>query len=355
MTTPRDPQPEYRRNPITGWWVVVAPDRASKPEGGEAEAPLRTPKEECPFCEGKESRTPPESFAVRGKTSANGAGWKVRCVPNRFPAMRSDVAVPIHSSEPDAQARDISGLALACVSGSEVVDRLSGWGVHEVVVESPRHVGSLFDEPLEHAETVALAYRDRWRKLSKQANVAAGLLFHNSGRGGGASQEHLHSQIMATPFVPPFLQLELDGAERFHAEHGVDPWGSMISEEKKVGIRVVAETDSFLAWCPSMGRLAYEIWLAPKKRQSRFEDCDDATAKELGGLLRDLVGRIETRLGPSFNYYLHSAPFDGKDRPSFRWHWEIVPRLAGIAGWELGAGMFLNTTPPEVAAEKLRL
>ena len=164
-----------------------------------------------------------------------------------------------------------------------------------------------------------------------------------------------------TPFVPPFLQLELDGAERFHAEHGIDPWGWMIEEEKKLDARVVAETESFLAWCPSMGRLAYEIWLAPKTMQSRFEDCDDETARELGRLLRDLVGRIETRLGPAFNYYLHSAPFDRGTvgRPattnlSFRWHWEVVPRLAGIAGWELGTGMFINTTPPEMAAEKLR-
>jgi UDPglucose--hexose-1-phosphate uridylyltransferase len=332
----------------------MAPDRAAKPEGLEPEAPLRTPQELCPFCEGKESGTPPESFAVRGDSPPNGPGWQVRVVPNRFPAMRMDVEVPIKTSELEAQARDDRFLSLACASGSELMNSLSGWGMHEVVVESPRHVGSLIDESPEHAETVALAYRDRWRMLSQQTNVSAGLLFHNSGRGGGASQEHLHSQIMATPFVPPFLQLELDGAERFHIDHGVDPWGWMIEEEKKHGARVVRETESFLAWCPSKGRLAYEIWLAPKAPQSRFEGCDDVMARELGRLLRDLVGRIETRLGPAFNYYLHAAPFDGNNRASFRWHWEIVPRLAGIAGWELGTGMFINTTPPEMAAEKLR-
>lgn len=338
---PPTAKPEYRQNQITGWWVVVSPDRAEKPDSAEAETPLRTPIEECPFCEGKEGGTPPESFAVRDGTPPNSPGWKIRCVPNRFPAVRTDV----------------DSVAFRSAKGRPFAERtatLPGWGVHEVVVESPRHVGSLSELPVEHAEVVALAYRDRWRMLSKQPTVVSGLLFHNSGRNGGASQEHVHSQIVGTPFIPPVLEAELEGAERFHAEHGSDPWGWMMRDALRSGERVVVETESFFVWCPQAGRFAYEMWLAPKERQTRFEDCSDLVAMELGRLLRDLGSRIETRLGPSFNYYLHSAPFDGKDRPSFRWHWEIVPRLAGIAGWELGAGMFLNTVPPEMAAAKLR-
>jgi UDPglucose--hexose-1-phosphate uridylyltransferase len=189
--------------------------------------------------------------------------------------------------------------------------------------------------------------------LATEKNVQCATLFHNSGRGGGASQEHVHSQLVGTPFVPPNLKLELDGAARFFSEHGVDPWGAMIDEERRAAVRVVAETDSYFVWCPSSGRMAYEMWLAPKKPASRFEECSDAETREFGALLRDLVERIERLLGPAFNYFLHSAPF-GENPKSFRWHWEFIPRLAGIAGWELGANVFINTVAPEAAAKKLR-
>jgi UDPglucose--hexose-1-phosphate uridylyltransferase len=340
--------PEYRRNPITGWWVVVAPDRASKPESGEAELPLKTPIAQCPFCEGKERETPPETYAVRPHGEPNGPGWRVRCVPNQFPVVRQNVAADL-----DALASTQSRISAALSIDRSANETTPGWGVHEVIVESPRHVGTLVDEPPEHAETLAVAYRDRLRLLARQENVVAATLFHNSGRGGGASQEHVHSQLVGTPFVPPLLQLELDGAARFHAEHGVDPWGAMIEDERKAGVRVVAETDDYVVWCPWAGRAAYEMWLAPKKQAARFEDCTDAEARAFGALLRALVEKIERLLGPAFNYFLHSAPF-GADPRSFRWHWEIMPRLAGIAGWEIGTDMFINTVDPETAAKKLR-
>lgn len=346
---PPIPEPEYRRNPITGWWVIVAPDRATKPESGEAEQPLKTPVGQCPFCEGKEAETPPESFAVRPEGRPNGPGWRLRCVPNQFPAVRKNIS---------AEATDVAATQTKMNASPSLKlsanESLPGWGVHEVIVESPRHVGSIVDEPREHAELVALGYRDRLRLLSTETNVLSATLFHNSGLGGGASQEHLHSQLVGTPFVPPTLQLELDGAERFFAENGVDPWGAMIDAERKAGVRVVAETDSFFVWCPWAGRMAYEMWLAPKKPASRFEDCSDVEAREFGALLRDLVERIERLLGPAFNYVLHTSPFD-RNPNSFRWHLEMTPRLAGIAGWELGTNVFINTLGPETAAERLKM
>jgi UDPglucose--hexose-1-phosphate uridylyltransferase len=341
-------QPEYRRNPITGWWVIVAPDRATKPESGEAEQPLKTPVAQCPFCEGKEAETPPESFAVRPNSLPDKPGWQVRCVPNQFPVVRTNIVAEVHNVA-ETQSRISSPPSLRIAAD----ETLPGWGVHEVIVESPRHIGSLVDESNEHAETVALAYRDRLRLLAKQTNIKAATLFHNSGRGGGASQEHLHSQLVGTPFIPPTLQTELDGAERFFAEHGIDPWGATIEAERKASVRVVAETNSYYVWCPWAGRMAYEMWLAPKKPAARFEDCNDAETREFGVLLRGLIEKTERLLGPAFNYVLHTSPFDQNPK-SFRWHLEITPRLAGIAGWELGTNVFINTTPPETAAERLR-
>jgi len=53
---------------------------------------------------------------------------------------------------------------------------------------------------------------------------------------------------------------------------------------------------------------------------------------------------------PAYNYILHTAT----DSESYHWHWEILPRVTGIAGYELATGYYLNPLPPEVAAEQLR-
>ena len=39
---------------------------------------------------------------------------------------------------------------------------------------------------------------------------------------------------------------------------------------------------------------------------------------------------------------------------SGHWHLELLPRLTVFASLELGAGYFVNTIPPELAAAQLR-
>jgi UDPglucose--hexose-1-phosphate uridylyltransferase len=322
--------PEYRCDPITGRLVILAPDRARRPGAEIREAPLHTSAEQCPFCEGKESETPPESFAVRGDSAPDSPGWQVRFLPNMFPAVRDDLAIP-HSPH-------------------------AGVGLHEVVVEAPRHTSSLTGESPEQARIVFRAYRDRLRRLRRLGRFPCVHLFHNAGHGGGASQEHVHSQLIATPFVPDRLREELAGAATFAKAHACDPWTWQIRTETETGVRIVAQTPRFTAWCPYASRFAHEVWIAPNRPTPHFDDADDAEVAELADLFRDLLLRIETRLGPAYNYYLHTAPWSGfgAETRAFCWHWEITPRTGGIAGWEVGTGMFLNPTSPESAAETLR-
>src|ERR1700730_15738091 len=86
--------PELRRDPVTGRWVCLAPGRASRPEAayGGATADDAHPAD-CPFCEGHENLPPPEVAAVRpGGGGPNTPGWKVRVVPNLFPAFSDEDA-----------------------------------------------------------------------------------------------------------------------------------------------------------------------------------------------------------------------------------------------------------------------
>ena len=111
--------PELRKDPITGRWVIIAPDRAKRPN--DFEAPVTRPAETfCPFCEGNESASPAEIVAYRNHGSLpNGPGWRVRCVPNKFPALQI---------EGDVESRGVG-----------MYDVMQGIGAHEVILDCPQH------------------------------------------------------------------------------------------------------------------------------------------------------------------------------------------------------------------------
>ena len=79
--------PEIRIDQLTGLRTILAPARAERPIEFTYERPPAK-AEDCPFCEGREDRTPPETWADRpGGGPADGPGWRVRAVPNLYPAV----------------------------------------------------------------------------------------------------------------------------------------------------------------------------------------------------------------------------------------------------------------------------
>ena len=148
----------------------------------------------CPFCAGHEAETPPP-IATYG---ANGKGkWLVRVVPNKFPAVTSMTPTP---AELPRRRRDATALP--------------GFGRHEVIIESPRHVASLSELTDAEAEAAFAAYRDRLRQLKAERQYRYVQIFKNVGPAAGASLEHVHSQLVALPDVPEVVEQELDGQRR---------------------------------------------------------------------------------------------------------------------------------------------
>ena len=292
--------PEFRRCPVTGRTVVLAPGRADRPNSvpRPPEVPDAGP---CPFCPGNEDETPPELFAIR---DAN--GWQLRVVPNKFPAV--DAAAP-------------------------------AFGFHEVLVECPEH----FSRPTELGESqfanIFRAYRERLLFHAHHSRIESVTIFKNVGTAAGASLSHSHSQLIALPFVPAALLEEL-GSNRCE-------FCRMTDEPS----RVVAESEKFVVLCPFAPRFAYEMWAMPKDHEPRFESI--AEFAELAGLVKRALVALDRALNfPAFNWYLHTAPRG--HHPDYHWHVEIVPRLSRVAGFEWGSGIFINDVVPERAAAELR-
>jgi UDPglucose--hexose-1-phosphate uridylyltransferase len=93
----------------------------------------------------------------------------------------------------------------------------------------------------------------------------------------------------------------------------------------------------------------------PKRHMSHFEATDDAMLPELAKCLRVSIAKIEAALNnPPYNYLIHTSPLSVRSLDHYHWHFEIIPRITRVAGFEWGSGFYINTVPPEQAASFLR-
>jgi UDPglucose--hexose-1-phosphate uridylyltransferase len=299
--------------------VVIAPARARRPGADRPAVEEKDDVAGCPFCEGRESATPPETFALGPPgRPADAPGWRVRVVPNKFPAFG-----------PWSDEGDRAGLFA----------RRAARGRQEVVVHSPRHVRTLADLSVRELEQVAEAWQARAAAAREQGFPYVHALV-NEGRTAGASLQHTHSQLIWLEEEPPLVEQE----SRAQAAEEDCVLCRVLGEELEHRIRVVTERDGLLLLCPFAGRQPYELLVAPRECEG-----DPFTSPNLGvalTLAAEGIRRLRVAEGPTpLNLWLHAAG---------HWHVEVLPRLSILAGIELGSGYFVNTLAPESAAGVLR-
>ena len=327
--------PEFRKDPVTGHWVIIAAEREKRPRqlGVMIESAGAEP---CPFCAGNEAMTPPEVMAYRNETSpADSPGWSVRVVPNKYPAL-VDSDPRIFTPDPIYEL----GHAL---------------GAHEVIIESPDHVVNMGALGVEQVSQILRAYRERMRELTKDPRWRYIFLYKNHGDRAGATLEHIHSQLITLPTVPEQAANELNGAKRHYETTGRCIYCEMIERELRQGERVVLNSAHFVAFCPFAPRFAFEIWISPKKHAAAFEQSSDQDILSLAKVIQEMITRLNHALdNPPFNYLIHSIPPRQTQSVHYHWHIEILPQIARAAGFEWGSGMHINSVAPEDAARLLR-
>jgi UDPglucose--hexose-1-phosphate uridylyltransferase len=327
--------PELRKDPIVGRWVVIATERVRRP-GDFPRRPSVPRGGPCVFCPGHEAATPPEVLAYRDAPAEPDApGWRVRVIPNKFPAVRIE-----------------GGLERR---GEGIYDLMNGIGAHEVVVESPEHDGELSRLPPSALEDVLRAYRDRIVDLKRDERFRSVLVFRNRGVDAGATLEHPHSQLVATPVVPLVVADELQQSRAYHDYRERCLFCDILRQETEARVRVVVDTDRAVAFVPFAARVPFETWVLPRRHAAAFERTGDADLRGIAAALRTVLGKLDRALGdPPYNLLLHSAPSGVDESPSYHWHFEILPRLTGLAAFELGGSLHVNPVPPEDAGRLLR-
>jgi UDPglucose--hexose-1-phosphate uridylyltransferase len=326
--------PELRQNLITREWVIIATERAKRPEEFKKEKreEFKIPEYEpnCPFCPGNEDKTPEETFSIRDEK-----GWKVRVVLNKYAAL----------SKYGEKIRKIEGVKRC----------MNGVGIHEVVIETPIHNKIMALLSLEEVKDIIKTYKNRYIEISQDKRIEMIIIFKNHGESAGTSLLHPHSQIIATPVVPLEIRHRMEIAMNYFDDTGECIFCKILNEELSDGERIVFESKNFLSFVPYAAFSPFHIWIFPKRHISSFRYISEEEIEDLSYNLRVVLRKLYFGVNnPDFNYCIRSVPTDDPDVDYFHWYLTIVPRVTKTAGFELGSGMFINTALPEESAKFLR-
>jgi UDPglucose--hexose-1-phosphate uridylyltransferase len=326
--------PEMRQNRFTKEWVVIATERAKRPEELKTKREItQLPKYSptCPFCPGNEQMSPGEVMRLNG----NDGSWRVKVVPNKFAALSRE-GEPTRKVE--RSKRTINGV-----------------GIHDVIVETPDHSMTTALLPDDQVTAILNVYKQRYDEISRDSRITQITIFKNYGAAAGASLEHSHSQLIASPVISHQVRDRMYEALRHYDEFGECIFCQVNEEEMAEKTRVVMLTDHFVVLEPFASATPFTTHIYPLRHMATFGEINQQEIADLGRTLRALLGKLYVGLeNPDFNYTVRTAPAENAGAKYYHWYISVIPRLTRVAGFELGSGMFINTVLPETAAEFLR-
>jgi len=257
-------------------------------------------------------------------------------VPNRFAALS-----PGEKGEIEEETR--------------LFRKMDGIGAHEVIIETPSHNTPMALMSYEQVEKVLIAYQERYNALKKEKHLKFITIFKNYGWASGTSLIHPHSQIVATPIVAPAYHHQFDIAHEYYIDRGRCLYCDLLAGELEKNKRIVVKTEQFVVFHPYASHAAYETWIMPKDHCASFGLFPDTYMNQLAKALKNvLLCLYESLDNPAFNLMVDSTLTEDEEDPYYHWHIRIIPRLTTIAGFEMGSGIYINTTLPEDTASQMR-
>ena len=325
---------EIRYNRLYDTNVIIAPERLHRPDYG-INNKCKLKGGVCPFCEGNESMTPSEIFAIREEgTFANEKGWKTRVIPNLYKALQIETAHKHHYS---------------------LFEYWDGFGAHEIIIDTAKHHISMTDwnqiEMINWLKTL----RARVADLKRDTRIAYISLFKNEGIQAGSSQAHCHTQLIGLPIVPK-LNRDIYYRSYTHFKNsGKALLETILQEEEEDGKRIVAKYADFTAFCPFASSFPFEVMISSQKDLGQIDTLSDSSMENLSKLLIGVIEKLKQQLGYfDFNLSVITSPLQDVVSEACRFAIRIIPRIYREGGFELSTGVFINPVAPEQAARLLR-
>lgn len=306
---------EIRKDYIQEKYVILAPKREKRPYNLERPQIFQpTVKKICMFC--------PENVAAAGqslltiKDDSKKKSWQIKVIKNKFPVVS--------------------------------INNPRAYGQQEVVIETPDHIQEIEDLSISQINNIFKTYSLRTKSISLNKKIEYILIFKNTGGKAGASQQHAHSQIFATHFLPPHLKDKSQRVQAYKLEHGACVYCEVIKKERQ-GPRLVFEDKNAIAFCPYAPMHNYEIWLMPKRHIDNITLLNKDECLSFSKMLKKILQKIN-ELNLPYNYYFHQVIND-RDQHLYL---KITPRGSVWAGVEIGSGLIINPIFPEKSAKFYR-
>jgi UDPglucose--hexose-1-phosphate uridylyltransferase len=368
--------PEFRMDPLSGEWVIIAGGRQARPS---------LPKE-CPFC-------------IGGLEAPN--PYTVKAFTNRWPVMRSPAdlglradqarramealdpfAIADSDSAPSLDTSDVSDISdLSDVSDAPEIPNTAGagdgsstlyrtvpaLGEAEVVLYTPRHDGSLGSLADSELEALWELWRERTFVLAGLDHVAYVLIFENRGAEVGVTIEHPHGQIYGFPYIPPRIAREIAHRSSVATRSGIGCIACELVLHEPKGSRLVYEDDHSVAYVPYASAWPYALHLLPKRHAASLLELDEAQSLSLMRLLRAsyaAADRLFDRPLPTMMAFLQKPFVELPDSGASNADWHLRIELVSpmrkrdvlryVAGAEVATSVYQNPISPEEAAHNWR-
>ncbi|BAF72225.1 galactose-1-phosphate uridylyltransferase [Sulfurovum sp. NBC37-1] len=331
---------EIRYDMLHDTYVVIAPDRLTRPNLFPAHSAALKDTTACPFCAGHESMTPPEIFVLKDVKGR----WRTRVVPNLYKALAIEAT----------DERKEEG----------IYEKIDGFGAHEIIVDTPEHVTDFDELSAVQMTDWLLTMRQRGNDLKKDSRLHYFTLFKNQGKNAGSTLPHVHTQLIALPVVPRKELQVLKHLYAYYREHGRSMFKDIVDYEREQKTRVVDESEHFLAYAPYGSQFAFEVIIMPKIELSDIGSCHDSLLAEAASLLKKVLSGLRRELREfDYNIYIQNPPFQKAYETEaffddiknfYRFYIRVIPRLYQTGGFELQSSMTINPLAPEKAAGLLR-
>ncbi|MDJ0731111.1 MAG: galactose-1-phosphate uridylyltransferase [Crocosphaera sp.] len=327
---------QMRLNQATGEWVIYAPSRQKRPHDLQKTSLIENNSHDsppsCPFCHGTEETLESKILEFFG---ANQSQWQNRVISNKYPAL-----TPYENPQ-----RVSHGIYLSTAA----------YGKQEVIIESPKHWETVATMSVEEVEILIETYHHRYLAMMEDPQILMVILFRNHGSSAGASLRHPHSQIIGTSVVPRNRRWQDQEAQRYFDHWDRCLYCDMLQFEIEQQERIILENSSFVAFVPYAAEVSCEVWIMPKQHQGDFGCINPSQKKDFARILRGILSRLYHKLNnPDYNYVIHSAVRYKSEEPQVHWYCQILPRLSTPAGFEIGSGIPINPSLPEIDAQFLR-
>lgn len=317
----------FRIDPISGEYTIIATERVNRPQDFGND---KSTKNLCPFCVGNENMTPPPIMEVKDDNK----NWCIRIIPNKYPF--------ISNKESDVE-KDI------------FYNQIDSYGNHDVLIDTPNHNESIFEFSKTHMQKVFFALQQRQQQIETDKNIKYVHIFKNQGNFAGASKEHSHWQIVGVPIVPEKQLKLIEGNRNYIKQKGICGFCDIISHELEHKERIIAINENFIAITPFASKFPYEIWILPKTHFESFLLFDKLHINDLADLFQKIIKGLKCIFNDiNFNVCFEGSPNIEKYKGIHHWYLQIIPRITGLAGFELGTACYINIYSPELAAKNLR-